>query len=80
MSDVVAEIKRLTEKKARIETSLTQCRTRIEGLEEQRAKVIAKLEAAGISPVKLDDEIARLEQERDKLLEEARAALDAVEL
>lgn len=81
MSDVLKDIKELKAKKAKGETALTKYSTQLESLVEQRDELIKKLkDEYGISPEEVDSHLERLQQERDKLLEEAREKLDKINL
>lgn len=73
-------IKELQKQKEKAQTLLTRYTTQLETLAEEKQKIVeAMKEEFGVSPESAEDELAKLEAKRDKLLEEAKRVLDKIE-
>lgn len=80
MTDRLSEIQELQARHAAAQTAMTQAQTRREALLERQGEVVAKMEALGVTPEDAGEKLAQLIEKRDRLIAEARAKLDSVEL
>lgn len=80
MTDRLAEIQALQTRREAAQTALTRARTQRESLIEKRDEVVGKMEAMGVTPENVEEKLGKLIEKRDRLISEARAKLDSVEL
>lgn len=71
-------IQRLQELKQKVETAKSEqvrAEARMEELQKQRDQLLKEMETQGVTPESIDQEIQRLEGERDGLIAEAEQLL-----
>lgn len=79
--DIVEEIKDLQRKKDEAQTLLTKYKTQLEGIVEDREKLIAELkEKFGVTPEEAEARLEQLVKKRDELLEKAKESLSKIKV
>jgi predicted transcriptional regulator len=81
MDNILDEIKALQAKKDKAQTLLTRYKTQLETIIEERSEWTEKLGTLyGTTIDKAPEKLAELKQNRDRLLEAAKKALDKISL